>query len=109
VVGDTGCAVTSTGDAVTGAVVTSFIGESMGSTGDIVGVPVGTAVPGCTGASVGGCTTGAFVGDIVCTTGASDGAVEGTSVGDCNMGARLQTSLPPITSRGATSEHCWAF
>jgi hypothetical protein len=87
----------------------------VGWTGDIVGVTAGTAVASGKGASVESCAGGAVIGDSVCadcgTTGASDGAVEriGASVGDCAKGARLQTSLPPITSTGVMSEHCWAF
>jgi len=103
---DTGFAVGSTG-----AVVTTSVGDVVGTTGDAVGIPVGTAVASGKGATVGSCVS-FVVGDAVFgTTGAIVGGVEtrGTCVGDCSKGASLQISLPPITSTGAISEHCWPF
>ena len=63
------------------------------------------------GATVGSCT-GSVVGDTVVEFPAViDGTLEtrGPSVGNCARGASLQISLPPITERGAISEHCLAF
>lgn len=81
-----------------------------GSEGGGVGVPVGAAVASGTGATV-GTFDGSVVGDVVVAAGASDGASEstGTSVGDCAKGAKLQISLPPITSLGVISEQFRAF
>jgi len=100
-----GLAVASTADEVglTGAAV-GLTGDRVGLTGAAVGL-TGDAV-GLTGAAVG------LTGDDVCgTTGAIDGAAlsRGRSVGALYRGASPQMSIPPITSTGATSEHCRPF
>jgi len=87
----------------------------VGAVGTVgTGPSVGLAVTS-TGLSVGATVefpTGSVVGDVVVeSTGEIVGTIEttGASVGNCAKGAKLQISLPPITSTGAMSMHCWAF
>jgi len=94
-----------------GAVGTVGTGPSVGVAVTSTGLSVGATVEFPTG-SVVEFPIGSVVGDVVVeSTGEIVGTIEtiGASVGNCAKGAKLQISLPPITSTGAMSMHCWAF